>query len=232
VQIFCQRSKFLSMCTSALVAWACVAQAELYQWTQKGTVVSFSGRNWNSSVSNGTPFSETLIFDDAVEASNPNGPLQALYEHAPQSAMLSFGDYTFRFQTYPEGFPQFVPTISVHDNYNGEDGYGWFWPTPEIQHGVETPFTWGMLLSSDLSLIAAPSLNIQQFDVSRFDVQHNRQFNGYFSGELVWVNFDVGSYSIDPVPEPGTVSLLGLGIAVGLWVARGGFKLTGKQNRK
>lgn len=198
------------------------ATAELVRWTQTGAVRTFDPLFWDSSVFEGATFQASVLYDTATPPSFPNSSDEAQYVGSPISASLSFGNYHFVFASYDPGF---LPVITVRNNYNEEDGYFWFWSTPASQHGLTTPFTWGHLLSSDLSLLNDVNLDIREFEVSRFDVQHNRQLNGYDSlGNFIDINFNVTSYSITAVPEPSTTAILVCGVllvaASNLWKRR------------
>lgn len=174
---------------------------------------------WDSSVAVGSPFTTTLIFDNAAPPTFPNDLNEAQYPTAPLFATLSFGNYNFVFDTHAPDLP---PKIGIRDNYNGDDAYYWFWSTPTAQYGLNSPFTHGFLVSSDLSLINSVGLDIKEFDISYFNIQHNRQLIGYDAlNNPIVINFDVMSYSVTPVPEPSTVVLSAIGfLTILLWIQR------------
>ena len=206
------RIRNLQVVCFGLLAFARVANAELQQWTQRGVVTFYDRLFWNSSVTEGTPFEANIVFETSTPPSHPNDVSEAQYRGAAVSVTLTFGNYTFDFTTQTPGLPS---RIDVRDGYNGNDAYGWLYNTPVAQHGLNTPFVWGMLLSSDLSLIDSVALDINEFDVSVFDVQRNVSFSGRDPmNEIIGIDFEVTGYTVTAIPEPSSGILLAFLFAV------------------
>jgi hypothetical protein len=167
------------------------------------------GGIWDGSVQPGTPFSATLVYRATSSESYPPGTVEARYRDVLVSASFSAGNYDFSF-TVP--YPGFSPTIQIFDNINFAgpvDGYSWFWETPTSQYGIQNPFIQGWLLTTDLSTVTSPALEIQEFPISRFNRQSDGQLDGYdAAGNYQAIVFHVTDYLIEPVPEPGSATFL------------------------
>ena len=236
-------SKILGLVAVGLLAGPLAAHATLVSWQFGGTLNTVSGTASEiSGVAAGDTFSVILTFDTAAPVTNPagcgTGGIGTTCRHNGPGAQLAFTSLQLGSKSFPAfGIDPNRNTIIVRNNtppplLPGEvssvilDGYTW--GGSDFDGGTGELNSINLILRGpeDLNVVtdgrflpAVPPPGMLSWGTRTFEICVGISTDGGFGSpcEIAFVNGKVNR--ISAVPEPGTLALLGLGIA-GLGLSR------------
>jgi hypothetical protein len=212
------KQNLIQICLLAAVVLAVfpvTIYAQTYSITFSGTLDSINSTSpfWTG-ISTGDPFTVTAYFNQMPTSAYTSATV-GIYDWLaqPLSISASFGSYVFSTEAVRLEIRDFVPPGGQHGIIAGN---GAFFSDEGLQFNSGNAIQAYVLSGINDTIDTTDLSAVQNYPISLFEDRSFGLYGGTFNdgADTASVSGTVNSYSVSAVPEPSTLALLGLGVAV------------------